>query len=237
MDGLIQDYPLTIDRIIEHARRIHPHKRVSTMLPDGSMHRTTYGEMYRRIKRLSKALVKLGVKPGDRVATFAWNTYQHMELYFAIPGAGAVCHTLNLRLFAEQLVYIINHAEDKIVFIDGTLIPLYEKFAAQVPGVETYVLMNVPKGAPCSLPNVLYYEDLIEGSDEDFAWLSTDERAAAGLCYTSGTTGDPKGALYSHRSTYLHALAVNQASSVGLTERDVLLQVGPQFHVLAWGRP
>ncbi|MBK8137916.1 MAG: long-chain fatty acid--CoA ligase [Chloroflexi bacterium] len=237
MDGLIQDYPLTIDRIIEHARRIHPHKRVSTMLPDGSMHRTTYGEMYRRIKRLSKALVKLGVKPGDRVATFAWNTYQHMELYFAIPGAGAVCHTLNLRLFAEQLVYIINHAEDKIVFIDGTLIPLYEKFAAQVPGVETYVLMNVPKGAPCSLPNVLYYEDLIEGSDEDFAWLSTDERAAAGLCYTSGTTGDPKGALYSHRSTYLHALAVNQASSVGLTERDVLLPVVPQFHVMAWGMP
>lgn len=237
MDGLIQDYPLTIDRIIEHARRIHPHKQVSTMLPDGSMHRTTYGAMYGRIKRLAKALVNLGVKPGDRVATFAWNTYQHMELYFAIPGAGAVCHTLNLRLFAEQLVYIINHAEDKIVFIDGTLIPLYEKFAAQVPGVEKYVLMNVPKGTPCNLPNVLYYEDLIEGSDEDFTWLSTDERAAAGLCYTSGTTGDPKGALYSHRSTYLHALAVNQASSVGLTERDVLLPVVPQFHVMAWGMP
>lgn len=237
MLGLMQDYPLTIDRILEHTRRIYPHKRVSTMLPDGSMHRTTYGEMYGRIKRLSKALVGLGVEPGDRVATFAWNTYQHMELYFAIPGAGAVCHTLNLRLFAEQLVYIINHAQDKIVFIDGTLIPLYEKFAAQVSCVEHYVLMNVPQGTQCNLPNVLYYEDLIAGSDEDFTWRSTDEQAAAGLCYTSGTTGDPKGALYSHRSTYLHALAANQANSIGLNERDVLLPVVPQFHVMAWGLP
>ncbi|GIK27975.1 MAG: acyl-CoA synthetase [Chloroflexota bacterium] len=237
MFGLMQDYPLTIDRILEHARHVHSRQRVMTLLPDGSLHTTTYGEMYPRIKRLAKALVKLGVEPGDRVATFAWNTYQHFELYYAIPGAGAVCHTLNLRLFPDQLAYIVNHADDKIVFIDGTLIPLYERFADQTPNVQHYVLMNAPKGVETKLPNVLYYEDLIAGSDDDFEWRSTDERMATGMCYTSGTTGDPKGALYSHRSTVLHAMAANQMSVLGIGERDVILPVVPMFHVMAWGIP
>lgn len=237
MNGLMMDYQLTIDRIIEHANRQFPHKRIATLQPDGTMHRYTYADMYRRVKRLSKALVALGVEPGDRVATFAWNNYQHMELYYAIPGAGAVCHTLNIRLFPEQLSYIVDHAEDRIVFIEASLLPLYERIAHQIDCVQHYVLINAPKDIATKLPNVLFYEDLIEGSDEDFAWLSTDENKAMGLCYTSGTTGHPKGALYSHRSMYLHTMGENQASALGMTSRDTVLPVVPQFHAMAWGLP
>jgi fatty-acyl-CoA synthase len=237
MLGLMMDYQLTLDRILEHANRLYPHKRVITMLPDGSKHCYTYGEMYGRTKRLAKSLVKLGVKPGDRVGTFAWNNYQHLELYYAVPGAGAICHTLNIRLFPEQLVYIVNHAEDKVIFIDASLLPLYERVADQIKGVKHYVLFNAPPGLQTKLPNVLSYETLIEESDEDFEWLSTDERMAMGLCYTSGTTGDPKGALYSHRSMFLHTLGGNQAMAVGLREPDRVLLVVPQFHAMAWGQP
>ncbi|MFQ5400470.1 MAG: long-chain fatty acid--CoA ligase [Anaerolineae bacterium] len=237
MEGLMMDYQLTLDRILEHANRMFPRKQIITMQPDGSMHRYTYADLYRRTKRLAKALVKLGVQPGDRVGTFAWNHYQHVELYYAIPGAGAVCHTLNIRLFPEQLTYIVNHAQDKVVFIDGTLLPLYERVADQIDCVEHYVLLNAPKGTQTKLPNVLYYEDLIADSDEDFEWLSTDERMAMGLCYTSGTTGNPKGALYSHRSMYLHTMGENQASALGARESDVVLMVVPQFHAMAWGLP
>jgi acyl-CoA synthetase (AMP-forming)/AMP-acid ligase II len=237
MNGLMMDYQLTLDRILEHANRLYPHKRITTMLPNGSYHRYTYADMYKRVKRMAKALVNLGVAPGDRVATFAWNNYQHLELYYAIPGAGAVCHTLNIRLFPDQLAYIVEHAEDKIVFIDGTLLPLYERVADQIRCVQHYVLMNAPKDIQTKLPNVLFYEDLIEGSDETFDWLCTDERMAMGLCYTSGTTGDPKGALYSHRSMFLHTLAENQATALGMRESDVVLPVVPQFHAMAWGLP
>lgn len=237
MQGLMMEYPLTIDRLLEHANRLFSHKRVTTMLPDGTLHRYTYGEMYSRVKRLSKALVKLGVEPGDRVGTFAWNNYQHLELYYAIPGAGAVCHTLNIRLFPDQLAFIVNHASDKILFIDASLLPLYERVSDQIDCVEKYVLMNASEKIETKLRDVLYYEDLISDSDDDFQWRSTEENMAMGLCYTSGTTGDPKGVLYSHRSMFLHSLGSNQAGAIGVKESDVVLPVVPQFHAMAWGLP
>ncbi len=237
MNGLMMNYQLTMDRILEHANRMYAQKRIITMQPDGSFHRYTYADLYQRVKRMAKALTKLGVAPGDRVGTFAWNNYQHLELYYAIPGAGAVCHTLNIRLFPEQLAYIVNHAKDKVVFIEGSLLPLYERVADQIKCVEHYVLFNAPRDVKTSLFNVLFYEDLIDGADDDFDWLSTDENMAMGLCYTSGTTGDPKGALYSHRSMFLHTYGENQANALGLNESDIVLPVVPQFHAMAWGLP
>ena len=237
MNGLMMEYPLTLDRIIEHAGRMFPHKHIRTKRPDGGMHEYTYADLHRRSRRLSAALVALGVEPGDRVGTFAWNHYQHLEMYFGIPGAGAVCHTLNVRLFPKQLAYIVNHAEDKVVFIDASVLPLYEKVSAKIGCVQHYVLVNAPTDIETTLPNVLHYEDLIAAADDNFAWRSTDEQMAMGLCYTSGTTGDPKGALYSHRSMFLHTLGENQAMGLGLTETDVVLPVVPQFHAMAWGLP
>lgn len=237
MNGLMMDYQLTVDRILEHANQLYGYKRITTMQPDGSLHRYTYGEMYGRVKKLAKALTKLGVEPGDRVGTFAWNNFQHLELYYAIPCAGAVCHTLNIRLFPEQLAYIVNHAEDKVVFVEGSLLPLYERVAHEIDCVQHYVLFNAPRDVETKLTNVLFYEDLIANSDEEFEWRVTDENMAAGLCYTSGTTGDPKGALYSHRSTYLHAIGATSANALGVRETDVVLPVVPQFHAMAWGLP
>ncbi len=237
MHGLMMDYPLTIDRILEHGNRVYPHKRISTMLPDGSMHRYTYADLYRRVKKLVHALIKLDVQPGDRVATFAWNNYQHLELYYAIPGCGAVCHTLNIRLFPEQLAYVVNHAEDKVIFIDGTLLPAFERIADQVHCAKHYVLFNCERDVETKLTNVVFYDDLVDEADEDCEWVANDENAAMGLCYTSGTTGKPKGVLYSHRSMYLHTLYENQANALGVTERDVVLPVVPQFHAMAWGFP
>lgn len=237
MQDLMMDYQLTLDRILERANTMFPRKRITTKLPDGSLHRYTYADLYTRTKRLAKALGKLGVEPGDRVGTFAWNNYQHLELYYAIPGAGAVCHTLNIRLFPDQLTYVVSHAEDKVVFIDATLLPLYERVSDQIDCVEHYVLYNASKDIETKLSNVLFYEDLIDSSDDDFEWLSTDEHMPMGLCYTSGTTGNPKGALYSHRSMFLHTMGANQASALGLKESDIVLPVVPQFHAMAWGLP
>ncbi len=237
MQGLMMDYPLTLDRVLEHANRMFPHKRISTKLPDGSIHRYTYADLYKRVKRLANVLQKLGIKPGDRVGTFAWNNYQHVEMYFGIPAVGAVCHTLNIRLFPEQLAYVVNHAEDKVVFIDGTLLPLYERVADQIDCVQHYVLFNAPPGVETKLPNVSFYEDLMADVDDDFEWMALDENMAMGMCYTSGTTGNPKGALYSHRSMFLHTIGENQANALGLTEADSVLMVVPQFHAMAWGLP
>ena len=237
MHGLMMEYPLTLDRIVEHAGRMFPHKHIRTKQPNGEMHEYTYADLHRRSRRLAAALVALGVEPGDRVGTFAWNHYQHLEMYFGIPGAGAVCHTLNVRLFPKQLAYIVTHAEDKVVFIDASVLPLYENVSAEIECVQHYVLVNAPRDIETTLPNVLHYEDLIDGADDDFAWRSTDEQMAMGLCYTSGTTGEPKGALYSHRSMFLHTLGENQAMGLGLTETDVVLPVVPQFHAMAWGLP
>jgi fatty-acyl-CoA synthase len=189
------------------------------------------------VKRLGNVLEMLGVQVGDRVGTFAWNNFQHLEFYFGIPCAGGVCHTLNIRLAADQLAYIINHAEDKVIFVDGTLLPLFERLAGQIEGVQHIVLINAAPGTTTSFPNVHFYEELMAAASEQYEWKSTDERMAMGLCYTSGTTGSPKGALYSHRSMYLHTLAVCQANSLAVTETDIVLPVVPQFHAMAWGLP
>lgn len=236
--GLMMDYPLTIDRILEHGNRLYPHKKIKTKLPAGDLHEYTFRDFYGRVKRLCNLLAGLGIAPGDRVGTFAWNNYQHMELYFAAPGAGAVVHTLNIRLFPEQLAYIINHAEDKAIFVDGTLLPLLERVADQIGGVEHFILFNAAEGAEPNLPGQIHqYEALMAGASERFDWRVEDENQAMGLCYTSGTTGHPKGALYSHRSMYLHTVGECQASALGLTEADVVLPVVPQFHAMAWGLP
>jgi acyl-CoA synthetase (AMP-forming)/AMP-acid ligase II len=237
MHGLMMDYPLTVDRILEHANRLYAHKHIITKQPDGSLHRYTYADLYDRVKRLANVLHNLGIQPGDRVGTFAWNNYQHLEFYYAIPASGAVCHTLNIRLFTDQLAYVINHAEDKVIFIDGTLLPLFEKVVDQINGVQHYVLFNTDKNVQTALPNVSFYEDLMAGASNEYTWGIRDEQIAAGLCYTSGTTGDPKGALYSHRSIYLHSLGVNQANALGLTEQDIILTVVPMFHAMCWGLP
>ena len=237
LHGLMMDYQLTLDRIVEHAGRMYGRKKVITKQPDGTMHEETYAELADRVRRLSSALANLGVEVGDRVGTFGWNSYQHLELYFAIPCAGAVCHTLNIRLSAEQLTYIIDHSEDKVVFIDGSLLPLYESLTQDVQSVQYHILYNAPRDVQTGLKNVLFYEDLVAEGDPNFVWRSTDERMAMGLCYTSGTTGNPKGALYSHRSMFLHTLGAMAANSLGVDERDTVLAVVPQFHAMAWGLP
>ena len=237
LHGLMMDYPLTLDRVVEHANRMFPHKKIKTKLPDGSLHEYTYADFYRRVKRLGNVLETLGVAPGERAATFAWNSFEHLEFYFGIPGAGAVCHTLNIRLSHEQLAYIINHAEDKVIFVDGTLLPLIEPIAGQLNTVEHFVLFNVPKDREVRLPRVAYYEDLMAAASEEYEWRCADEKMAMGLCYTSGTTGLPKGVLYSHRSMMLHTFGVLAAAALGVSEGDVVLPVVPQFHAMAWGLP
>ncbi len=237
LPGQMMDYPLTMDRILEHANRLYPHKRIHTKLADGSFHQYTYADLYKRVKRLGNVLHRLGIKSGDRVATFSWNNYQHLELYFGIPGAGAVCHTLNIRLSAEQLIYIVNHAEDKLIFVDASLLPLIEPIAEKLKGVKNFILMNAPAGIVTKLPHVLHYEELLMETSEDFEWRSTNESMAMGLCYTSGTTGNPKGVLYSHRSMYLHTYGINLSNCFGFVSSDIVMPVVPQFHAQAWGLP
>ncbi len=237
LPGLMMEYPLVLSTIVEHAQRMAPRKTIKTKLPDGGWHTYAYADFHARVKRLGNALDGLGIKPGDRVGTFAWNSFEHLELYFGIPGAGAVCHTLNIRLSPEQLRYIIDHAEDKIIFVDGTLLPLLEPIAAQLKTVEHFVLFNCDRAQEHGMPNALYYEELLATTSDDFAWRCHDENMAMGLCYTSGTTGMPKGVLYSHRSMMLHTLGVMAAAALGPTEADVVLPVVPQFHAMAWGLP
>ena len=239
LTGLMMDYQLTIDRVLEHGNRLYPHKKIRTKLPDGTLHEFSFRDFYGRVKRLCNVLEGLGVEPGDRVGTFAWNNYQHVELYFGAPGAGAVVHTLNIRLFPDQLAYIINHAEDKVIFIDATLLPLIEPLAGKLGGVEHFVLFNGPHGGvETKLPGQIHdYEMLMAAADDEYNWRVEGENQAMGLCYTSGTTGHPKGALYSHRSMYLHTVAACQAAAIGLTENDVVMPVVPQFHAMAWGLP
>jgi fatty-acyl-CoA synthase len=251
MSLMQDDFPLNLHHIRRRMRDYHPDAEVVTLTDQGTV-RASYGEISERVDRLARVLGKLGVEQGDRVGTFAWNNQRHFELYMAVPCVGAVLHTLNVRLFAEQLVYIVNHAQDRVIFVDDSLVPLLEKLAPQMPNVEHFVLMGDPdRDRPqtedpiqTTLPNVLRYEELLEdaaamgsGSEEPFDYPEVDERQAASLCYTSGTTGNPKGVLYSHRSICLHATASLFADNLALSCRDRALVIVPMFHVNAWGLP
>jgi fatty-acyl-CoA synthase len=233
MHGTMQDSPLTLTHILWRMEKLFPKKQVVTRRASG-VHRYTYGEAVPRIRRLANALARLGVGTGDRVATLAWNNYRHFELYYAVPCMGAVLHTLNLRLSPEQLAYIVNDADDRVIVVDDTLLPLLQKFIDQVPGVKHVIVMS--DNGPVS-DRFLDYETLIANESEQFTWPELDERAPAAMCYTSGTTGHPKGVVYTHRSTFLHTLTIMHSDTMGLTERDDVLPLVPMFHANAWGTP
>ncbi|HNH36759.1 MAG TPA: 3-(methylthio)propionyl-CoA ligase [Rhodocyclaceae bacterium] len=239
MRGQMMNTPLLISSLIRHADRAHGDTEIVSRTVEGDIHRYTYRDLHKRSRQLASALHALGVKPGERIGTLAWNNFRHMEIYYAVAGMGSVCHTINPRLFPEQIVYIINHAEDAYVCFDSTFIPLIERIAALCPGVKGWVLLNekarMPQGS--SIPNLLCYEDMVNSHSDAFEWPNLDENTAAGLCYTSGTTGNPKGVLYSHRSTVLHAYAAALPDALNLSARDTVLPVVPMFHVNAWGLP
>ena len=239
MLGLMMAEPLRVAGILEHAAKWHADTEIVSRLPEGGIHRYTYAAAHRRAKQLAKALLRLGVAPGDRVGTLAWNTHRHFELYYGVAGIGAVCHTVNPRLFPEQLVYIINHAEDRLLFFDLTFLPLVERLAPICPKVEKWVLLAGPEHLPAqsALPGLCSYEDLLSAERADYEWPMFDENTACSLCYTSGTTDQPKGVLYSHRSTVLHALVACLPDSLGCSALDVIMPVVPMFHVNAWGLP
>lgn len=235
MLGLMQDYPLLVHTILDHGALNHGEREMVTRGVEGPIRRTTLADVRNRALRVAKALDNEGVKTGDRIATMAWNTERHMEAWFGIMGHGAVCHTLNPRLFAEQLDYIVNHAEDRIVFVDTTFVPIMEALKDRFSMVEKYIVMTDAEHMPdTALPNAVAFEDWIGAVDDDYRWKTLDENSAAALCYTSGTTGDPKGVLYSHRSNVLHGLMVNQPDVFGLRSEDSILAIVPMFHANAW---
>ena len=237
MLGLMQSQPLLISTIIDHAARHHADGEIVSRTVEGGIHRYTYGDASRRARRVANALGAMGVELGDRVATLAWNGYRHFELYFGISGIGAVMHTINPRLFPEQIAWIANHAEDQVLFFDLTFLPLVEAVAAQLTTCRALVLMTDRAHMPADskLPELLCYEELLAGASDRLQWPSFDENTASSLCYTSGTTGNPKGALYSHRSTMLHAYASALPDSLNCAARDCILPVVPMFHVNSWG--
>ena len=238
MRGLMMDTQLLISSILNHADLYHGEREIVSVTADDPAHRYTYSECFRRARQLANALDGMGLSRGDRVATLAWNDYRHLEAYYAIGGCGYVCHTINPRLFPEQIVFIINHAEDKVIFTDPMFLPLLEKIADSTSGIERYVVMTNDQHMPeTTLKNAVSYESLIADQPGQYEWPAFDEDSAAALCYTSGTTGDPKGVLYSHRSTILHAYAGVAPDVLNLSSRDCVLPVVPLFHVNAWGIP
>jgi fatty-acyl-CoA synthase len=233
----MMDVPLTVPSILHRAARFFADREIATRLHDGTIHRTTYGALARRVARLKSALMELGVRPGDRVASFAWNSHRHLELYFAVPAIGAVLHTINVRLAREQLIYLINHAQDRIMIADASLAGILAEIRDEIPTVRDLILMEDRSEPGPSAIAGLDYEELLARSAEDDSIYPIAEESAAGLCYTSGTTGQLKGALYSHRAQYLHAMSICMADALGVSERDVVLPVVPMFHVNAWGLP
>lgn len=235
MLGLMQDWPLLVHKVLDHAATYAATREIVTRGIEGPIRRTNWATIHQRSKTLAKVLAKRGIKPADRVATLAWNSERHLESWYGITGAGGVYHTLNPRLFPEQLVYIVNHAEDRMIFVDLTFIPILEKLQAQLSTVETYVVLTDAAHMPAtSLKNAIAYEELLKEADADFAWVELDEKDACGLCYTSGTTGNPKGVLYSHRSNVIHAMAILSADGFGLSNADTVLPIVPMFHANAW---
>jgi fatty-acyl-CoA synthase len=237
MQGLMQDYPLTLQHIFWRIEKLFGKKEIVTKREDG-VHRYTYGDCAARVKRLANVLTTLGIAPGDRVGTLAWNNYRHLELYYAVPCMGAVLHTLNLRLFPEQLAFVINDAADKIIFVDQSILPILARIADKIPCVEKIVVLSDGGELPAHpFGEALDYETLLAAAAPDFTWPTLDERDAAAMCYTSGTTGNPKGVVYTHRSQFLHAMSGLQRDTLGLSESDAILPVVPMFHVNSWGIP
>jgi acyl-CoA synthetase (AMP-forming)/AMP-acid ligase II len=235
MRGLMQDWPLRVSRIIDHAARYHGQRPVVGRSVEGPIVRSSWAEVRGRALRLSQALARMGVRPGDMIGAMAWNTVRHLEAWYGVPGAGAVLHSLNPRLSAEQLAYIVNHAEDRLILVDPDLVPVLERVADQLSTVEGFVVMTDRANMPeTGLASVHCYEELMDGADGDFAWVEGDENDACGVCFTSGTTGGPKGVVYSHRSNVLHALITVQPDMFGLSSRDVLMPVVPLFHANGW---
>jgi fatty-acyl-CoA synthase len=236
MLGLMQDWPLLTHRIIDHAAKVHGEREVISRSVEGPIHRTNYAEIRTRALKVAQRLDREGIKMGDRVATIAWNTWRHLETWYGIMGIGAICHTVNPRLFPDQIAWIINHAQDRIVLTDLTFIPILEKLADQLPSVERFIVYTDKAHMPqTTLKNVIAYEDWINEVDGNFKWKEFDENTAAAMCYTSGTTGDPKGVLYSHRSNVMHALMANTGDSLGANAADTMLPVVPLFHANSWG--
>nr|MBS0019368.1 long-chain-fatty-acid--CoA ligase [Gammaproteobacteria bacterium] len=238
MLGLMMDTPLLISSLIQHADDYHGDTEITTRTVEGPLHRYTYREAHQRARQLANALDSIGIQRGDRCATLAWNTYRHFEIYFAVSGVGAICHTVNPRLFAPQIAYIINHAEDACLFVDLSFMSLVEELAEQLATVKSIVILtdhaNMP---PTPLANVICYEDLVHSHSDVLDWPQFDEHTGSSLCYTSGTTGNPKGVLYSHRSTLLHTYAASLPDNFGLAARDTVMPVVPMYHANAWGIP
>ncbi len=236
MRGLMQDWPLLCHRILDHAATLHPDRPVVSRLVEGPIHRTTYSEIHKRALKVAQRLERDGIREGDRVATLAWNTFRHVEAWYGIMGAGAVYHTVNPRLFPDQIAWIVNHAEDRVVMTDITFVPLLEKLADRLPSIERYIVLTDAAHMPATpLKNAVPYEEWIAEADGDFAWKDVDETAAAGMCYTSGTTGHPKGVLYSHRSNVLHSMMASMGDAMGVSSRDIVMPVVPMFHANCWG--
>ncbi len=237
MKALMQDWPLLVHRVLDHAARWHGTTEIVSRSAEGPIHRCTYADLDRRSRALSSAVqARLGLKLGSIVGTMAWNTWRHLEIWYGVMGFGGVVHTLNPRLFSDQLIYIVNHAEDRWIFIDLTFVALFEKLQEALPQVEGFIIMTGRAHMPAetSLRNVICYEELIADGDPAFQWPDLDENSACGMCYTSGTTGNPKGVVYSHRSNVLHALTTSLADSKDISSRDTVLPVVPMFHANAW---
>ena len=235
MLGLMQDWPLLCHRIIDHAAANHAERPVVSRSIEGPLHSTTYAAVRTRALKLAQRLERDGIRLGDRIATLAWNTWRHLEAWYGITGIGAIYHTVNPRLFHDQIAWIINHAEDRVMLTDLTFVPLLEKLADKLPTIARYVVLADTEHMPAtSLRNAVAYEEWIAEADGDFAWKKFDENTAAGMCYTSGTTGDPKGVVYSHRSNVLHGLMANTADMKGFSSRDVVMPVVPMFHANCW---
>ena len=236
MLGLMQDWPLLCHRILDHAALNHAERPVISRSVEGPMHTTNYAALRTRALRVAQRLDREGIKLGDRVATLAWNTWRHLEAWYGIMGIGAVYHTVNPRLFPDQIAWIVNHAEDRIMMVDLTFVPLAEKLADKLNTIERYIILTDAAHMPKTpLKNAVPYEEWIAEADGDFAWKTFDENTAAGMCYTSGTTGNPKGVLYSHRSNVLHSMIAAHADAMGVSSRDIILPVVPMFHANCWG--